>query len=137
MTDHAPEAERIVVPAHAESLVPIRREVDRGALRITTRVETAPAAWEATLRRDDVTVERTPVGVPVDAAPEPRWEGDTLIVPLVEEEIVVSRRLVLREELRITRRSEEQIVSGSEPLRREVVDVERIDRAGAVDEGAG
>ena len=91
----------------------------------------SPADWEATLRRDNVSVERVPVNRAVDAAPEARWEGDTLIVPVVEEEIVVSRRLVLREEIRIMRRQDERTVSGTEPLRRQVVDIERIGPDGA------
>jgi uncharacterized protein (TIGR02271 family) len=126
MTEHAPEAERIVVPLHVEELAPVREEREIGAIRITTHIETAPADWEATVRRDNASVERIPVNQAVDAAPEARWEGDMLIVPVVEEEIVVSRRLVLREEIRITRRPEERTVSGTEPLRRQVVDIERI-----------
>ncbi|HEU0115080.1 MAG TPA: YsnF/AvaK domain-containing protein [Thermomicrobiales bacterium] len=126
MADNAPDADRIVIPLHAEEIVPVRAARDRGAIRITTRVETAPAAWEATLRRDDVTVERIPVGQVVEVAPEARWEGETLIVPVVEEELVISRRLVVREEIRIRRQSDERTVSGTEPLRRQVVDIERI-----------
>lgn len=131
MADNPPEADRIVIPLHVEEIVPVREARDRGAIRITTHIETAPADWEATLRRDNVTVERTPVDQPVDAAPEARWDGDTLIVPVVEEEIVVSRRLVVREEIRITRRPEERTVSGSEPVRRQVIDIERVGPADA------
>ncbi|HET7094168.1 MAG TPA: DUF2382 domain-containing protein [Thermomicrobiales bacterium] len=138
MTDNAHDAEpdRIVVPLHAEELVPVREEREIGAVRITTRVETAPADWEATLRRDNVTVERVPLDQVVDVAPEARWEGDTLIVPVVEEEVVVSRRLVVREEIRLTRRREKQTVSGTEPIRRQIVDIERVGPASASDGGA-
>jgi uncharacterized protein (TIGR02271 family) len=126
MADDTPDRDQIVVPVHEEVVEPVRREIDAGAVRIATRVETTPTEWETTLRRDNVTIERVPVGQPVEAVPEARWEDDTLIVPVLEEEIVVSRRLVLREEIRITRWSEARAVSGTEPLRREIVDIERV-----------
>jgi stress response protein YsnF len=62
---------------------------------------------------------------PVEVAPEPRWEGETLIVPVLAEEVVVTRRLILREEVRITRRVHSEVVTGTEPVRRQLVDVEQ------------
>lgn len=122
----APDQESIVVPVVEEDLTATTRPVDRGAVRVTTRVETVPAPWETTLREEDVTVERVPVDQPVDAAPEPRWEGATLIVPVLAEEVVVTRRLIVREEIRITRRTHAEVVTGAEPVRRQLVDVERV-----------
>lgn len=136
MADDTPDRDQIVVPVHEEVVEPVRREIDAGAVRIATRVETTPTEWETTLRRDNVTIERVPVGQPVEAVPEARWEDDTLIVPVLEEEIVVSRRLVLREEIRITRRLEARAVSGTEPVRREIVDVERVGPADATPDTA-
>jgi len=53
---------------------------------------------------EDVTVERVPVNRLVDSAPQSRQDGDTTIIPVVEEVITVQKRLLLREEVRITRR---------------------------------
>jgi len=53
---------------------------------------------------EDVTVERVQVNRLVDAAPQSRQDGDTTIIPVVEEVITVQKRLLLREEVRITRR---------------------------------
>jgi stress response protein YsnF len=50
-----------------------------------------------------VEIGRVPVGRPVDTMPPVRQEGDTTIVPVVEEIIVVGRRLILKEEVRIRR----------------------------------
>jgi cysteine sulfinate desulfinase/cysteine desulfurase-like protein len=46
-------------------------------------------------------VQRVPIGQFVDRAPAPRQEGDVLIVPCIEEVVVVEKRLRVREELRI------------------------------------
>lgn len=44
-----------------------------------------------------------PIGRIVDAVPHIREEGDTTIMPVVEEILVVERRLILKEEVRIRR----------------------------------
>ena len=65
--------------------------------------------------RDDCEVKRVPVRRLIDKPVEPRQEGDTWIVPLVEEVLVVEKRLLLREELHITRRREKR--SDLQPVR--------------------
>jgi len=121
-----PLTESIVVPVAEEELTATTRPVDRGVVRVTTRVETVSAPWETTLREDEVAIARVPVNQPVEAVPEPRWEGETLIVPVLAEEVVVTRRLILREEIRITRRVQMETVTGTEPVRRQLVDVARV-----------
>ena len=99
-----------VIPLHEEVLSVGKRAVERARVRITTEVRERQETVEQELDRETVEVVRVPVGRPVDSAPEPRQEGDVLIVPVVEEELVVTKRLVLKEELHIrktiTRRTE-------------------------------
>jgi stress response protein YsnF len=56
-----------------------------------------------------------------------RQEGDTLIVPLAEEVLVVEKRVFVREEVRITRRREQVREPQQVPVRREDVVVERTE----------
>jgi uncharacterized protein (TIGR02271 family) len=67
-----------------------------------------------------------PVNRPVDRPVPARYEGDTLIVPVFEETLVVEKRLVLKEELRITKRRAERHRPRRTTLRHEEVSVERI-----------
>ena len=60
---------------------------------------------EIELQQEEVTVERVPRGVPIDVVPSVREEDGVLIIPVVEEQLVVTKRLILKEEIRITRRS--------------------------------
>ena len=56
------------------------------------------------LRGRGVEVERVAVGRTLaegETPPQTREEGDTLIIPVVEEMAVVVKRLVLREEVRL------------------------------------
>jgi stress response protein YsnF len=61
-----------------------KRTVERGRVVIRTRVEERDEIAEAALRQENVTVERVPVGRPVEAAPAVREEDGVLIVPVLE-----------------------------------------------------
>src|SRR3954451_12493872 len=80
------------------------RPVETGKVRIDVKVNTEERLVEQALERQEVTVTRIPINRTVDAKPEIRHEGDTMIVPLVEEVLVVEKRLILREELHIQTR---------------------------------
>ena len=104
-----------------------KREVERGRVVVRTRVEERDEIAEIELRQDEVTVERISRGVPVETTPTVREEDGVLIVPVVEEQLVVTTRLILKEEIRITRRS--RIEFAGEPVRlcSEQVDIERLE----------
>jgi len=80
------------------------RSVETGKVRVDIKVNTEEQLVEQILERQDVTVTRIPVNRTIDTRPEIRQEGDTMIVPLVEEVLVVEKRLILREELHIQTR---------------------------------
>jgi stress response protein YsnF len=65
----------------------------------------APSA-AGPLFREDCEVERVQVKRMLDQPAEIRQDGDTLIIPLMEEVLVIEKRLMLREELHIRRRRE-------------------------------
>jgi stress response protein YsnF len=60
-------------------------------------------------------------------APATRYEGDTLVVPVLEEVLVVERRVRIKEELRITRRQREEHCHDTVVVRSEHVSIERFD----------
>ena len=59
--------------------------------------------------------------------PSIRQEGDTTIVPVLEEVLVVERRLVVKEEIRITRRRAKRREQQSVELKSEHIDIERLE----------
>jgi stress response protein YsnF len=81
--------------------------------------------------RERVVIERVPVDREVDrdAPPAVREEDGVLVVPVLEEVLVVERRLVLKEELRVSRVREEATMVSDVPLSEERVIVERVDPA--------
>jgi uncharacterized protein (TIGR02271 family) len=119
--------ERLTIAVHDETLEPRLREVETGRVRVHKRVEEVPDELLVDAGRDEVTIERVPIGQTIESAPEPRQEGDTLVIPVVEEVIVTETRLVLREEVRITRRRVTEQIPVQATLRKERVEIEQLD----------
>jgi uncharacterized protein (TIGR02271 family) len=110
-----------------------KRSVDTGrGVRIHKTVAEHPCHIDERLLRDEVEVSHVPVDriVPLDAAPATRYEGETLVVPILEEVLVVERRVRIKEELRITRTRREEHHAETVMLKAEQVSVERFDEAG-------
>ena len=118
--------DRLTVPVREEILVPTTRPVELGTVRIHKRIETVPAETSVDVMRDEVAVERVAIDRPIDAVPAPRHEGETLVIPVVEEVLVTEKRLMLREEIRVTRRQVSQSVAVRDTVRREVLEVEEV-----------
>lgn len=111
--------ERVVLSE--EELVVGKREVAVGEVVVQKHIEEQVIRQTIPVTRERVEVERRPL--PPGAGLEPRTEGDVMYIPLVEEELVVTKRLVAREELviRKTRVTEEQVVE--ETVRRERAEI--------------
>lgn len=119
-----PDAERIVPVAREEAQVS-KREVETGRVRIEKRVVEREQAVEEMLRSERVDVERVACDVEVDGPLEPRQENDCLVIPVVEEFLVVQKRWRLTAEVRIRRRVVERPHEERIPLRAEDVRVTR------------
>ena len=108
-----------------EEVARIDKRLVEERTRVHITVSEHDEAVQAMLMHQDVVVDRVPVGIRVDAVPPVRREGDVVIVPVMEEVLVVEKRLMVREELRIridvTRREETRVVQ----LRREHAEIER------------
>jgi uncharacterized protein (TIGR02271 family) len=107
-----------------------RASVETGRVRIRKVIHEWDEVVDPPLWREDVVVERVPVNHVIEAPVPIRTEGDTLIVPLLEEVLVVEKRLLLKEELHLTKRRLETHMPQRVTLRREEPVVERINREG-------
>lgn len=108
-----------VIPLFEERLRVDKVERDEFRVVIKTKVSERTEYAELDLQGQAVVVERTPINRVVDKAPSIRQEGDTLVVPVIEEIMVVEKRLLLKEEIRVrqetvTRRTREPVVLRSE-----------------------
>jgi uncharacterized protein (TIGR02271 family) len=138
VSPRASEAARdaVVVPVIAEQLEVQKRVVETGGVRIHKTVSEREEVVDEPLMREEVHVRRVPVNKVVDGPVPVRHVGDTMIVSLLEEVLVVEKRLMLKEELHITKEQVESYRPQRVRLRTEEAVIERIDdgRGGHVEE---
>lgn len=121
------EGDHATLELRAEELAVHKRDVERGRVRIDKRIEHVPFAEDVDVEMDVVEVQRVPRFEDFDTPPENRYEGDTLIIPVVEEVLVVTRRYRVTEEVHVTTRREVRTERIEDELRREVLDVDVIE----------
>lgn len=97
------------------------REREAGKMNVRKRVRTDREQVRVPKRREEVSVERVPVN---EEGTGNEIGDDEISVPVVEEEVVVDKKPVVKEELRIRKDSvqDEEVVE--EDVRKEEVDVE-------------
>lgn len=115
-----------VVPVIEESAVVYKERVVTDRVRLNKQVHEDQEVLNIPIRTETLEVERVPVGRFVEAAPAIRQEGETTVYPVVEEVLVVEKRLRLVEEVCVTRRQATRHVREQVALRREEITVERI-----------
>ncbi len=113
----------LVIPIVEERAVVSKQEVTTGQVRVSTRTEQRVVHVDDTIRKTVVDIQHVPINQFVEAEPQSREEGDVLIIPVVEEVLV--KRLLLKEELRITRTSTLEPVERDVTLRVMHADVHR------------
>lgn len=128
--------DEVVVPVVAEELRVEKRVVETGRVRLTKKVIEHEEVIDEPMMREEVDVRRVAVNRPVSEPPPVRYEGETMIVPVFEEVVVVEKRLVLREEVHITRRRVAERQPQGVTLRSERVEVERLETPARSDEKA-
>jgi uncharacterized protein (TIGR02271 family) len=90
-----------ILPLMEEQLRLEKRRIETGRVRVSLSTETTEEILRETLRSRRVEVQRIACGQEVTEVPQTRQEGDVIIVPVVEEILVVEKRLVLREEIHL------------------------------------
>jgi stress response protein YsnF len=131
MSSELPPAGEPRIPLHAEELSVSRRQTAGDTLQVSTVTREHARFVDEMLNHERVEIERVPIGRPVDAIPPVRQEGDTTIMSVVDETIVIERRLILKEEvrirhLRVSERHQETVV-----LRKQEAVITRVEPLGA------
>ncbi|MFO7594939.1 MAG: YsnF/AvaK domain-containing protein [Desulfocurvibacter africanus] len=123
----ATSADTQIIPVVEEKLHVEKHTLDTGTTRVKKIVHEREEVISEPLLRQEAQISRVPINRYVDQAPAMRQEKDTLIMPVVEEVLVVEKRLLLKEELHITRKSKTIREPQRVVLRSEEAVVEHVD----------
>ena len=103
MSSELPPSGEPHIPLRAEDLTVSKLQVAGDIVRVRTVTREQETFVDETLKHERVQIERVPIGRQVEAIPPVRQEGDTTILSVVEETLVIEHRLILKEEVHIRR----------------------------------
>ena len=121
------EASEVVIPLVEERLQVDRRTVATGKIRLQKTVQEYTESLDELLAVRSYDVERRILNQPVDAPPPVRQEGNVTIYSLVEEQMVLTRQLILKEEVHIVQRDTERRDTQVVTLHKDHLTIERED----------
>ena len=114
-----------VLRLFAEDATVARQVVETGRVRVAKVTRTRDHLIDESLARTRFEVNTVPIGRVIDAVPPIKEDGDLTIVPIVEETVVVERRLMLKEELHIRRVQTSERYQQTVKLRYQTAEVTR------------
>jgi len=120
-TATATDEDELRVQRTEEELAAGTREREAGQLKVRKRVRTDRETIEVPTRHEEVSVERVPAS---GEATEAEIGEDEVVVPVTEEEVVVGKRAVAKEEVRIRKDVVSDTETVEEDVRREEIEVE-------------
>jgi uncharacterized protein (TIGR02271 family) len=120
------EVEGTIIPLIEESLEVGKRTVETGKVVLRKTVQEYQETLDEALAVRTFDVDRVYLDQVVEGEPAIRQEGDTTVYPVVEERLILTKQLVLKEEIRVTRRDTEHRDNQVVTLHREQIVVERM-----------
>lgn len=124
------------LPRYEEELVVDKEWQQYGTVRINKSVVEEPETVDVDLQAEEYEVERIPVNrewTPADD--HPRIENDVIVVPVVREQLEITKRRVVTEEVRLTRRLVSQHQQVTDTVRKEIVNIEEASTEPGIEAG--
>lgn len=120
----------VVIPVVEEEVTAGVKSVKTGSIRVDKHIDKSIRRIEMPLVEEEVEVRRVTVNRVITEAPPVRRKGDVTIIPVVEEEVVITKRLILKEEVHLIRRKRKTSFIKDVELERERAEVHKLDAAG-------
>ncbi len=113
------------IPIIKEEVIVGKKTVETGRITVEKRVGFTDRVIELPLTETHYEEKRVTFNHQVDELPKTRTEGDTLIIPVVREEIVMTKRIVLLEEIHLTKVVSREDRSETVRLHQESITIKR------------
>jgi len=105
-----------------------KKIVESGKVYIHKKVQETDEEISVPVSHESVTIKKVTVNKYVDVAPLVRNEGNTTIIPVIKEVLVIEKKLLLVEEVHVIKEVIESTEEHTIPLRKEEIEVERYKR---------
>lgn len=117
----------MVIPIVHEHVVINKEIVETGRVRVHKTVTEEEATVNIPMVQESYQIDRVPINKVYETPPPAmRYEGDTIIIPVLREVVVVQKHYEVIEEVRLTKRTTETPFMQQITLRKENVKVDRV-----------
>jgi stress response protein YsnF len=121
--------QRLAIPLVEERVSTSKRIVET-KVRVRTRLEEHQQMVQAELARDHVDIQRVPMNLEISEVPDIRQVGETMVIPVVEEVLVVEKRLMLVEEIHVKREHGAEKITQPITTLKQRAEIERVPSPG-------
>jgi len=121
--------EERVIPIIEEQLRIDKKIIEKARYTFDKEVAEEQVELNIPLNQEHITIEKREINQYVETAPPAvRYEGDTMIISVLREEAVIVKKLMLVEELHVTRHSSEEMHSSTHTVRKEKIIINKIEK---------
>jgi len=116
-----------VIPVIEEEVIIGKKVVETGRILVKKTVSTEDVTVEVPVLTEHFDIERVSINQYLDNPPAPlRYEGDTIVIPVLKE--VVVKRILLVEEIHLIKKVETSNKTENISVRKEEVTIERNEK---------
>jgi stress response protein YsnF len=123
-----------VIPLAEEELLVAKKLITSGRVRVHTVTDSSEEVVREEVKGERLEVERVAIDILIERdaiPPQIRTEGNVTILPVLEEVLVVEKRLRLKEEIRITKHATVEQIETPITVRKQRAVIERLNSEGA------
>lgn len=120
--------EKKVIPVVEETVEVGKKVIEKAKVRVSKTVNHNIESYDIPLSSEEIVVKRVPKNELVDKVPEGiRYEGDIMIIPVLKEVAVIEKRIMLVEEIHVSKYKYNKVETREITVRKEEVHVERTE----------
>lgn len=119
---------KITIPILEEQLTVGKKVIETARVRLSKTINESIESLEIPLKEEEIVVNRVPKNELVDVMPAAsRYEGDVMIIPVLKEVAVIEKRIMLVEEIHVSKKQTEKTETHEVTLRKEEIEVTRTE----------
>jgi len=126
--DPSQKQEKVVIPIIEEKVTVGKKVVETAHVTLSKIVSDSIKSFDIPLQNEEIVIKRVPKNELVDTMPAAsRYEGEIMIIPVLKEVAVIEKRVMLVEEIHITKLKTEKTETREVAVRKEEVNIKRTE----------
>lgn len=117
---------KVTIPVLEEEIKITKKIIETGHVNISKKINENTESFEIPLAEEEIVVKRIPKNELIDTLPPAsRYEGEVMIIPVLKEVAVIEKRIMLVEEIHVSKLKTEKTETHEVVVRKEEVNVTR------------